>query len=82
MPVFLDETAAEDWMNPRERNRISEALAIADISRSAAGLRGSPASVNSVTNDGPELLQTVEERFVLRPYDYQALRLTNCANGA
>jgi putative SOS response-associated peptidase YedK len=56
MPVILNERAAEDWMNPNETNpqRLKSILAPAPEEM----LLITPASplVNSVKNDGPELL--------------------------
>jgi len=56
MPAILDERAAEDWMNPNESNplRLKALLVPAPDER----LVLSPASplVNSVKNEGPELL--------------------------
>ena len=56
MPVILDERAAEDWMNPKESEprRLKSFLSPAAEER----LVITPASplVNSVKNDGPELL--------------------------
>jgi putative SOS response-associated peptidase YedK len=57
MPVILDQRAAEDWLNPGERDllRLKALLTAAPDE----DLVLSPASslVNSVKNDGPELLK-------------------------
>jgi len=56
MPVVLDERAADDWMNPLEGDPLSLKRLLAPAPDDA--LMASPASplVNSVKNDGPELL--------------------------
>ena len=56
MPVILDEGAADDWMNPGERDPLR--LKALLIPAPDQDLVLSPASslVNSVKNDGPELL--------------------------
>jgi putative SOS response-associated peptidase YedK len=56
MPVVLDERAADEWMNPLERDPLPLERLLIPAPDDA--LIGSPASplVNSVKNDGPELL--------------------------
>jgi len=56
MPVVLDERVADDWMNPLERNPLLLKGLLVPAPDDA--LMASPASplVNSVKNDGPELL--------------------------
>jgi putative SOS response-associated peptidase YedK len=56
MPAILDERAAEDWLNPNENNplRLKALLRPAPDDRLVLS-RASPL-VNSVKNDGPELL--------------------------
>ena len=56
MPVVLDERATDDWMNPLERDLLSLKRLLVPAPDDA--LMASPASplVNSVKNDGPELL--------------------------
>jgi putative SOS response-associated peptidase YedK len=56
MPVVLDERGADDWMNPLEPNPLSLKRLLVRAHDDA--LIGTPVSplVNSVKNDGPELL--------------------------
>jgi putative SOS response-associated peptidase YedK len=56
MPVVLDESDADDWMNPLERNPFSLKRLL--VPAPADALIATPASplVNSVKSDGPELL--------------------------
>ena len=56
MPVVLDERGADDWMNPLEPNPLSLKRLLVRAPDDA--LIGTPVSplVNSVKNDGPELL--------------------------
>jgi putative SOS response-associated peptidase YedK len=65
MPVILDEGAAEDWMNPRERDPLSLKRLL--VPAPADLLVMTPASplANSVKNDGPELLRVGAEQFQL-----------------
>jgi putative SOS response-associated peptidase YedK len=56
MPVVLDDKAAEDWRNPNEHDPLSlKRLLVAAPSELLAMQPASPL-VNSVKNDGPELL--------------------------
>lgn len=56
MPVMLDERTPDDWMNPLQRDPLSLKRLLGPAPDDA--LVASPASplVNSVKNDGPELL--------------------------
>jgi len=56
MPVILDERSAEDWMNPNESapDRLKKLLAPA--SEELLVISAASRLVNSVKNDGPELL--------------------------
>jgi putative SOS response-associated peptidase YedK len=56
MPVVLDERETEDWMNPLEREPLSLKRLL--VPAPDESLVASPASplVNSLKNDGPELL--------------------------
>jgi putative SOS response-associated peptidase YedK len=56
MPVLLDDGAAEDWMNPGEQNPASLKRLLVPASDEAVEMRLVSALVNSVKNDGPELL--------------------------
>jgi putative SOS response-associated peptidase YedK len=56
MPVILDDRAAEDWMNPREPNASSLKRLLAPAPEEALKMRLASPLVNSVGNDGPELL--------------------------
>ncbi len=58
MPVILDDGAAEDWMNPREQNPASLKRLLVPASDEALEMRLVSPLVNSVKNDGPELLET------------------------
>jgi putative SOS response-associated peptidase YedK len=56
MPVVLDERGAEDWMNPRERHPASLKRLLVPASEGTLEMRAASPLVNSVKNDGPELL--------------------------
>jgi putative SOS response-associated peptidase YedK len=60
MPVILDERGAEDWMNPREPNPVSLKRLLGPTLESALEMRPASPLANSVKNDGPELLATME----------------------
>lgn len=57
MPVVLDERAAEDWMNPREHDPQSLQRLLLPAPADLLEMRPASPLVNSVKNDGPELLQ-------------------------
>ncbi len=57
MPVVLDERAAEDWMNPLERDPLSLKRLLAPAPTDLLLMRAASPLVNSVKNDGPELLE-------------------------
>jgi len=57
MPVVLNERAAEDWMNPREQDPLSLKRLLVPASSDLLSVRPASPLVNSVKNDGPELLQ-------------------------
>jgi putative SOS response-associated peptidase YedK len=56
MPVVLDERDAEDWMNPREQDPLSLKRLLAPAPNDLLAMRPASPLVNSVKNDGPELL--------------------------
>jgi len=56
MPVILDERAAEDWMNPRERDLLQLKALLKPAPDEDLVLSPASSLVNSVKNDGPELL--------------------------
>jgi len=56
MPVILDERAAEDWMNPREAEPLALKRLLIPARDDALVARPASPLVNSVKNDGPELL--------------------------
>jgi putative SOS response-associated peptidase YedK len=57
MPVVLDERAAEDWMNPREREPVSLKRLLVPAPQDVLVMRPASSLVNSVKNEGPALLQ-------------------------
>jgi putative SOS response-associated peptidase YedK len=57
MPVVLDERAAEDWMNPRERDPLSLKRLLEPAPAGLFAIRPASALVNSVKNEGPALLE-------------------------
>ena len=57
MPVVLDEGAAEDWMNPRERDPLSLKRLLVPAPHDLLAMRPASPLVNSVKNEGPELLE-------------------------
>jgi putative SOS response-associated peptidase YedK len=56
MPVLLDERAAEDWMNPRERDPLSLKRLLVPAPADLLVMRPASPLVNSVKNDSPDLL--------------------------
>ena len=56
MPVVLDERAAEDWMDPRERDPLSLKRLLVPAPRDLLAMQPASPLVNSVKNDSPELL--------------------------
>jgi putative SOS response-associated peptidase YedK len=67
MPVILDERAAEDWMNPRERDLLSLKQLLVAAAPDLLLMQPASPLVNSVKNEGPELLdmQRAPETFRL-----------------
>jgi putative SOS response-associated peptidase YedK len=57
MPVVLDERAAEDWMNPQERDPLSLKQLLVPLPDDLLAIRPASPLVNSVKNEGPALLQ-------------------------
>jgi putative SOS response-associated peptidase YedK len=60
MPVVLDDRAAEDWMNPRERDPLSLKRLLVPAPADLLAMRPVSALVNSVKNEGPALLEFSE----------------------
>jgi len=58
--VVLDERAAEDWMNPRERDPVSLKRLLVPPSQDELVMRPASPLVNSVKNEGPALLEFSE----------------------
>jgi putative SOS response-associated peptidase YedK len=56
MPVILDERTAEVWMNPGERDPLRVKLLLVPAPDHNLVLSPASSLVNSVNNDGPELL--------------------------
>jgi putative SOS response-associated peptidase YedK len=56
MPVVLGERAAEDWMNPRERNPLSLKRLLVPAPADLLVMHPASPLVNSVKNDSPALL--------------------------
>ena len=65
MPVILDEGAAEDWMNPREGDPLSLKRLLVPAPTDLLVMTAASPLVNSVKNDGPELLRVGGEQFQL-----------------
>jgi putative SOS response-associated peptidase YedK len=65
MPVVLDERAAEDWMNPRERDVASLKRLPVPAPPDLLAMRPASPLANSVKNDGPELLLAPADLFQL-----------------
>jgi putative SOS response-associated peptidase YedK len=57
MPVILDEAGADDWMNGRERDPLSLKRLLAPAPDDLLVVRPASPLVNSVKNEGPELLE-------------------------
>jgi hypothetical protein len=57
MPVVLDERAAEDWMNPLERDPLSLKRLLVPVANDLLAIRPASPLVNSVKNEGPALLE-------------------------
>jgi putative SOS response-associated peptidase YedK len=53
MPVVLDERAAEDWMNPQERDPMSLKQLLVPVANDLLAIRPASPLVNSVKNEGP-----------------------------
>jgi putative SOS response-associated peptidase YedK len=68
MPVVLDERAAEDWMNPQERDPLSLKRLLVPAVPDLLAMQSASSLVNSVKNDSPELLDPEEsqQRSVFR----------------
>jgi putative SOS response-associated peptidase YedK len=60
MPVVLDERAADDWMNPRERDPMSLKRLLVPSPPDLLAMQPASPLVNSVKNDSPELLDCEE----------------------
>ena len=60
MPVVLDERAAEDWMNPRERDPLSLKRLLVPAPHDLLAMRPASPLVNSVKTEGPTLLEFSE----------------------
>ena len=56
MPVILDERGAEDWMNPNENDPKLLKSLLAPAPEEKLAVTPASSLVNSVKNDGPELL--------------------------
>ena len=57
MPVILDEAGAADWMNAREPDPLSLKRLLAPAPDDLLVVRPASPLVNSVKNEGPELLE-------------------------
>jgi putative SOS response-associated peptidase YedK len=66
MPVILDEGGTEDWMNPREESPISLKRLLVPASTDLLVMQPASPLVNSVKNEGPELLQVDQQSFAIR----------------
>ncbi len=60
MPVVLDERAADDWMNPRERAPLSLKRLLVPAPNDLLAMQPASPLVNSVKNEGPALLEVSE----------------------
>jgi len=56
MPAILDERAAEDWMNPNETEPKNLKSLLTPAPKERLVITPASPLVNSVKNDGPELL--------------------------
>jgi putative SOS response-associated peptidase YedK len=57
MPVVLDESAADDWMNPRETDPLLLKRLLVPAPNDLLAMRPASPLVNSVKNEGPALLE-------------------------
>jgi putative SOS response-associated peptidase YedK len=57
MPVVLDERAADDWMNPQERDPLSLKRLLVPAPHDLLIMLPASPLVNSVKNEGPALLE-------------------------
>jgi putative SOS response-associated peptidase YedK len=57
MPVVLDERAADDWMNPRERDPLSLKRLLIPAPNDLLAMQSASPLANNVKNEGPALLQ-------------------------
>jgi putative SOS response-associated peptidase YedK len=57
MPVILDEAGAADWINPQESDPNSLRRLLVPVRENMLVVRPASPLVNSVKNEGPELLQ-------------------------
>ena len=62
MPAVLDERAAEDWINPRERDPVSLKRLLVPAPQDVLVMRPASPLVNSVKNEGPALLELARLR--------------------
>ncbi len=60
MPVVLDERAADDWMNPQERDPLSLKRLLVPAPHDLLVMQPASSLVNSVKNEGPALLEFSE----------------------
>jgi len=60
MPVVLNARAAEDWMNPRERDPLSLKRLLVPAPHDLLAMRPASPLLNSVKNEGPALLEFSE----------------------
>ena len=65
MPVILDEGAAEDWINPRERDPLSLKRLLVPAPSDLLVMTPASPLANSAKNDGPKLLLVGAEPFQL-----------------
>jgi putative SOS response-associated peptidase YedK len=56
MPAILDERTAEDWMNPNETEPKNLKSVLTPAPKERLVITSASPLVNSVKNDGPELL--------------------------
>ena len=54
MPMILDERAAEDWMNPQEKDPLSLKRLLVPVPCDLLFMQPASPLVNSVKNEGPE----------------------------
>jgi putative SOS response-associated peptidase YedK len=60
MPVILADRDADDWMNPREKAPLSLKRLLVPAAENLLVVQPASPSVNSVKNEGPELLASCE----------------------